>query len=70
MMTIEGTRGRGQRISHYPVPLNAMIAASTSEEIRRLAAAAGWPAAEVVRRALDAGLPLVERNLADGEAGQ
>ena len=51
------------RIRNYPFTLNTMISTEMAGEINRLAEAAEWPAAEVVRRALSVGLPAVERQL-------
>lgn len=69
-MTPPKPRRSYRRLSRYPVSLHAMIPEDTASEIDRLAELARWPSAEVVRRALEAGLPSVATQLAGREAEQ
>ncbi len=69
-MTLAESRKPYRRLSRYPVPLTAMISEDAAAEIGRLAELADWPSAEVVRRALDVGLPSVEKQLSGGQEEQ
>ena len=69
-MTELETRRTYRRLSRYPVSLHAMISEDAATEIDRLAEMAEWPSAEVVRRALEAGLPSVEEQLGGRGAEQ
>ena len=61
-MTNEPKRRR-RRIVNYPARLNVLIPNETEAAIERLADEADWPTSEVVRQALEAGLPEVARKL-------
>ena len=64
------TRKPYRRLSRYPVPLQALVTERMAARISELADKAGWPASEVVRRALDVGLDEVEAQIAAGEDEQ
>ena len=64
------TRKPYRRLSRYPVPLQALVTESMAARISELADKAGWPASEVVRRALDVGLDEVEAQIAGEEDEQ
>ena len=64
------TRKPYRRLSRYPVPLQALVTESMAARISELADKAGWPASEVVRRALQAGLDEVEAQIVGEEDDQ
>ncbi len=55
-----------RRLTRYPVSLHVKITSSMAAEIGQLAGRAEWPAAEVVRQALEAGLANLDRRLEQG----